>query len=802
MLSTSNNLTHQPQPYQPTFYLEGLTHAVGKILRKVAAQLDAQAVSCFIGHEHSPGDLRLVYQHGLSCPESLYGVLSRRNLKGYYNPSSVEYASPTSGFNLIRYSLDFETELPTLFRSTPAREEYTFSLQRVWSSGGCPDAAVFFNFRVMRSFQPQAIDETLQGIDEALVALFNRFWESAVPQGFRGLMRAADTIGARLFFEMRDFDSMTRGGRNRAFRDLIDATIQADPILRTLQVDWDLYSPTVVTGKPDSTVLLRVGQSNVGQAGPQEIRPSTYQHIESWAMLRNNALRFSPQRIRAGISRFAPLLSHAHLKSAAAIATVPFSAGDEVVAICTLRTNDLRSNSISAVTAAQNRLIRSLWFNGRRLARVWHQANERRLAVGLRRIVNCFVAAPTPIDAEPDDAEALSQLFCEVLGACNCNLWERADDEFRSLSKRRAADRSNLPRSDGWSRWVTDHQQPVMFRRASAPSRADAVEVMFCDIVQGLWRTATPNDLDGLPIFRLEAWDRHTSAQLALPLRVTEPNGAAIGVVWIHYQSETAPAQIDVDWAMAFADEISRMVRASRSRATAIHSLVEHEKTIEFERTLSHLRHETLKLIPQMIRRAATDVEQERDAQARLTEIRDCADLLEANLLLYTTLDVSRLPTLMKCELVSSVRRGVHLMELSRNGSQPKAVFVEGDPSASVFVSIDARLLWGILLNLVTNSRLYRYRGFPARTDETIYVSVIFSGDNPYVRIDDAGKGMTALEKENAGKCRFPHDQTRGDQGAGMGLLICWKALEQFGTWSFNDSRRGGTTVDLNLNRI
>ena len=787
--------------YQTSYHLEGITHAVAKELRLSMKRLNAQAVTCFLGHEHSPGDLRLIYQKGVIYPEALYGVLSRRSLRHYYS-RCIDSDRP----HFERYKVPEEQlSLPLVFRGTPAREQYTASLQRVSSTGGCPDAAIFFNFRreiskADKSDLKNMAEEEFAKLDERLQHAFGRFWDAPLPHEFRKIMRAADAIGGRLFFEMKDFDFMTRGLRDRAFIDLVQATLQADPTLSQLPIQWHLFAPV---GTSDGHVdkLARISSPHLSPLGPDILDLATHSDIETWVFKRNSALRFSPQCMARGDSGFANLLNQDHFAKAKAVACIPFSDVNSVTAITTIIVTDCNGYDVREITAAQNRVIRSLWFNARRLTRAWSQGRDRRHAASLKMIVNCFTRPTLQLDCVPDDAASMSELFRDFLGAASCTLWEFQNGIFRVLSRGSNLSQNKNPRPDGWSNWVAHTQRPVaFFRDGEVGERQVNTRVMLSNS-SDRWVSPTHDDLKSMPSFRESAWETDCHAQLALPLRLSTVDHAAAGVVWIHFNAEQLPAELDLELAIALADEIARIVEASRLREIAVQATVEQAKHMEFERTLSHLRHETLKLIPEMIKKAVTDHRQQKTSNSSLQEISDCADLLEANLLLYTTLDTARLPSLEPCDVVSAIDRGVVLAALSRNRRQPEVKLLH-IPEGPISVVIDRRLLWGVLLNLVTNARLYRYRGKEGRTDENIYISVDASADDVMVAVDDAGRGMSEEEKAIAGNERFSHDPSRGDQGAGMGLLICKKAINSFGDWSISDSGRGGTKFTITLKRM
>jgi signal transduction histidine kinase len=788
--------------YEPSFYLEGITHKVGTCLRYEMEYLGADTVTCFIGHEHSPGDLRLIYYKGLLYPETLYGVLSRRTLRQYLNSMGG-----STGARLERYVQNsVEMAVPVEFRRTPYREGYKASLQRLWHFGGCPSAMLFFNFRkeVPEGFENETqVQKVMVEVSDFLLPLLDDFWKQPMPEQFTGLMRAAESIGSRVFFEVRDFESMSRASRNDAFADLMKTTVKADDALRKLNPWWHLWVPMSSATKPSDTNLVKIAASaNYPQKGSlSEIVVGEFNTVESWVYWRDAALRFSPQCLRKKKSRFMSLLSTSHLPEHKALLSLPFTSGDKVFAVATMGFCEVESGQFGETTAAMNRVIRSLWFNSRSICRAWSQANERRQAKSARLIMDSFSETLLVDDKEVDDSGILADLFRVNLEAAKCNLWEWRDGKFRLLSKYRDSRSERPPRDDGWTHWVMRHNTPVLFmKEGSEEDEEFMVRVFRSNMERNEWTEVSTEELASMPGIRSSGWEPGCLTQLALPLDLSfggerEPE---LGTVWLHFHSLNAPEHVDIDLALRFAEDIARMVAARRRHARKI----AEAKIDEFERTLTHLRHETLKLIPQMIRNALIESKTISLRENAIRDIFDATELLDVALVLYSTLGNAQLPSLQPCEVYESVRRTVQLTRLSRHGSQPEVVYVSIDEHETpCTVQIDRRLLSGIILNLVSNSRVYRFTGSPRRADENIYVSVKPRAYGADVVVDDAARGMTSSEKEIAGKRSFPYDPYRGDQGAGMGLYIARKALGEFGEWTIEDSSRGGTVFTLQLRK-
>ncbi len=344
-------------------------------------RLGAQAVTCFVGHEHSPGDLRLAYQRGLRYPETLYGVLSQRTLRQF-----LAAAGSSTLPRLERYRInESESAAPVEFRRTPYREGYFASLQRLWRTGGCPNAMLFFNFRgeVEGGFERSLlVEEVFSDLEETLIPIFTRFWDHPAPPEFTGLMRAAESIGSRIFFEVKDFEFMTRSTRNKAFGDLLTATIEADSTLRALAPWWHLYVPVTLTTKPVDTRLVKLAQSrtHLNSEISSELAVGSFNSVESWVYWRDTALRITPQCLRRGKSGFRHLLGLPQLSGCEALLSLPFTSEEKVFAVATMGFPVIGDFPLGDVAVAMNRAIRSLWFNGRRISRAWSEANERRHA--------------------------------------------------------------------------------------------------------------------------------------------------------------------------------------------------------------------------------------------------------------------------------------------------------------------------------------------------------------------------------------------------------------------------------------
>ncbi len=150
---------------------------------------------------------------------------------------------------------------------------------------------------------------------------------------------------------------------------------------------------------------------------------------------------------------------------------------------------------------------------------------------------------------------------------------------------------------------------------------------------------------------------------------------------------------------------------------------------------------------------------------------------------------------------ISWTMRQVELRELigdtvaaMRAPAEARGVALAADlPAEAVLARANAEKVQRVLFNLIQNA----IRHTPA--DGSITVRARAAGSGVEVEVADEGDGIAAADAERVFEAFFRGDESRSEDGAGLGLAISRAIVEAHGGRIWLDSGSGGTSVHFTL---
>ena len=347
-------------------------HAVASSIGRITKPLGAASATFFVAHEHSPGDLRIVFEHKLLHPETEYGILSRSTVRRY-----LAEVDPAADEHVASYdTAEGDPHHSALSRRFVAREQFKTSIQKLWMSGGLPIAMLFINFRhrpdasLLRN--PELRENRLQEY-EALLKATLAYQRSAAAKTVANLTADAEALGMKLYFGLTDFERMNRGGRDSVLEQLVRDVLSAH--IGEQNCWWSLYVPG---SHPDTLVRIRAFGDESART-PDKIIISDHSYLESLVYSWDCAIRIVRPTESFAKPLFAQLLGTKSLMlnggGTKAIVSVPITAGHDIFAVATFGVHAGAKIRAASMTNA----LRSLWLNGRGISQYLRQSLAERV---------------------------------------------------------------------------------------------------------------------------------------------------------------------------------------------------------------------------------------------------------------------------------------------------------------------------------------------------------------------------------------------------------------------------------------
>ncbi len=134
------------------------------------------------------------------------------------------------------------------------------------------------------------------------------------------------------------------------------------------------------------------------------------------------------------------------------------------------------------------------------------------------------------------------------------------------------------------------------------------------------------------------------------------------------------------------------------------------------------------------------------------------------------------------------------LSEISQNFEKRKQTFVFDKPESLPRISVDPKLIWQALSNLLTNSSKYTPEG------GQITLKLSMEPENIVIQVIDNGYGIPEFQKNRIFEKFFRADNTSKMEGTGLGLYIVKEIIEASGGKIWFESTEGkGTTFSITL---
>jgi signal transduction histidine kinase len=156
------------------------------------------------------------------------------------------------------------------------------------------------------------------------------------------------------------------------------------------------------------------------------------------------------------------------------------------------------------------------------------------------------------------------------------------------------------------------------------------------------------------------------------------------------------------------------------------------------------------------------------------------------NLLNWAQVQTGRMPyTPAPFNLVTRLRPDIALL---RKMAESKDITLSVEMPEDALVTGDANMLSTVIRNLLTNAVKFTGKG------GRVLLAVEASGDGKHtVSVSDTGTGMSEEQRRNLFRLDSPYSGkgTAGEQGSGLGLIVCRELLEKHGSALHVESREG-----------